>query len=361
MICCVECFRDPEIRASIERLEHKGNCPVCGSEGIYIYDSETDMDETDFEELLRKIVSIYVPESLLSDGYPENKLLPIEKALMNDWNLFQNNLDWIREIVNGLIDNALTLDSLLKVERVGIPQLNDDAYLNEHCFMKSFTWLEFKKYLRNVNRFHTNHINKDVLAEILEDAEIRIPKGTIFYRARVSNERGNRGFSPKEMGAPPADIATPGRANSKGQSCLYLSSNLVTTVKEIRAHVFDYVTIAKFKVKEDLRILDLSSLTHQSPFQVKTDKVDYIVNENILSEIERDMAKPLSRWDSDLDYLPTQYISDFAKYLGYEGVKYYSTFDREAYNVAIFEPSMCKYISKNNYFIENLDYKLEKV
>ena len=37
--------------------------------------------------------------------------------------------------------------------------------------------------------------------------------------------------------------------------------------------------------------------------------------------------KPMSRLDSDPDYLLTQYISDFAKYLGDDGVKYFSTFD----------------------------------
>lgn len=31
MICCVECFKDPEIRGSIESLNHKGQCPICGA------------------------------------------------------------------------------------------------------------------------------------------------------------------------------------------------------------------------------------------------------------------------------------------------------------------------------------------
>jgi len=49
----------------------------------------------------------------------------------------------------------------------------------------------------------------------------------------------------------------------------------------------------------------------------------------------------MSRLDSELDYLPTKYISDFAKYLGYDGVKYFSTFDKNSYNVALFDSSAC--------------------
>ena len=68
----------------------------------------------------------------------------------------------------------------------------------------------------------------------------------------------------------------------------------------------------------------------------------YLINEKILKLIEKDLAKPLSRYDSELDYLPTQYISDFAKFLGYDGVKYYSTFDKDSYNLALFNSDVCK-------------------
>ena len=28
MICCIDCFKDTEIRAAIEMLGHRGNCPI---------------------------------------------------------------------------------------------------------------------------------------------------------------------------------------------------------------------------------------------------------------------------------------------------------------------------------------------
>lgn len=52
MICCTECFKDLEIKASIESLNHKGTCPLCGAKETWIYDSDSDLGDSDFEELL---------------------------------------------------------------------------------------------------------------------------------------------------------------------------------------------------------------------------------------------------------------------------------------------------------------------
>ena len=264
----------------------------------------------------------------------------------------------IRIIVQGIIDNSLDIDACILEQKVGIPQLMDNAYLNENSIMGQYSWDDFRSYLRNENRFHSKYIRLEILAEVLKDTEVVIRKGTVFYRARKSSKEG---FGRKKMGAPPADIATAGCANSKGISCLYLCSKKQTTVKEIRANAFDYVTIANFKLKRDVRILDLSIISHNSPFYADTDKVKFLVNEKHLKKIQDDLAKPITSDDSELDYLPTQYISDFAKYLGYDGVKYLSTFDKKAYNIALFDTHACACTYHRNYLIGNLDYKLKGV
>lgn len=69
----------------------------------------------------------------------------------------------------------------------------------------------------------------------------------------------------------------------------------------------------------------------------------------------------MSRWDSELDYLPTQYISDFAKFCGYDGVRYYSTFDKDAYNIALFDSSACSCTYHRNFLVGDLEYKLSSV
>lgn len=358
MICCAECFLDPELKAAITMIGHKGNCPVCNRIDVWIYDSDIDKDNSNVEELLDTILELYVPESELKDIYPETERLSLAERLKKDWNIFSGSISQISRIVEGVIEDSFDLSNKLIREKVGIPQLFDESYLKDNSMMGKYNWEDFKKYLRNENRFHSKYINLEVLAEILKDTVITIPQNEKFYRGRISDKNG---FAAKDMGAPPDDVATAGRANSKGQSCLYLSNRKKTTVKEIRAHVFDYVTIATFRLNRDIQVLDLSSITHASPFYTGKDMLSYLVNERYLREIENDLAKPLSRWDSELDYLPTQYISDFAKFLGYDGVKYFSTFDKDSYNLALFEPSACDCIYHRNFLIGNLDYKMSAV
>ncbi|HEY9574310.1 MAG TPA: RES family NAD+ phosphorylase [Lachnospiraceae bacterium] len=361
MICCVDCFNDNEVKAAIELIGHRGNCSICGSLDTWIFDSDLDEDESIVKDMLEAIIEIYVPESELPYTYPTFDTKSIAERLCDEWGIFSGTPNEVFEIVKGIVENSLFLNEKILVEPVGIPQLYDEEYLLKNSIMKNHTWGEFKKSLRNVNRFHSDYINLELLEEILKVAQITIPLGERFFRARVSNEKGSAGFSRKEMWAPPDDVASPDRANSKGQSCLYLCSRKKTTVKEIRAHAFDYVTIATFKLNRNIKVLDLCSIAHNSPFYNDTDKVDYLINEQILRAIERDLAKPMSRWDSELDYLPTQYISDFAKFCGYDGVRYYSTFDRDAYNIALFDSSVCSCIYHRNFLVGDLDYKITAI
>ena len=88
---------------------------------------------------------------------------------------------------------------------------------------------------------------------------------------------------------------------------------------------------------------------------------EYLINEKTLRQIQNDLAKPMSRLDSELDYLRTQYISDFAKFLGYDGVKYFSTFDKTSYNVALFDSSACNCTYRKIYLIGDLQYEMTPV
>ena len=262
MVCCIDCFQDIEIRAAIEMIGHRGNCPICKKTDVWIYDSLQDADITNVEEMLDSILEVYVPDSLLPLSFPEDEKFSIEESLLKDWKIFAGSSTDVKKIVEEIVYESLDLDSRITVELVGIPQLFDEVYLNDNSIMGKYSWGVFKKCLRNENRFHNKYINLEVLELVLRETKITIPKDTKFYRARISDENG---YKRKEMWQPPDDVASPGRANSKGQSCLYLCSNKKTTVKEIRARAFDYVTIATFRLNRDVMVLDLSSIVHSSP------------------------------------------------------------------------------------------------
>ena len=78
MVCCIECFCDSEIRAAIEMIGHKGDCPVCKKHDVWIYDSEKDAFNSNVEELLVKYKDeINMPEDLMEEL----------KTNSEDWNI----------------------------------------------------------------------------------------------------------------------------------------------------------------------------------------------------------------------------------------------------------------------------------
>ena len=155
MICCINCFRDTEIRAAIEMVGRRGDCPICKKANTWIYDSQKDANRTDVEEMLNSILDIYVPESDLPITYPDEEKTYIEDRLLKDWNIFSGTTGEVKQPVSQIVDESLDLDTRIDKERVGIPQLFDEAYLRDHSIMGKYSWSVFKKYLRNENRFHS--------------------------------------------------------------------------------------------------------------------------------------------------------------------------------------------------------------
>ncbi|HWP22190.1 MAG TPA: RES family NAD+ phosphorylase, partial [Candidatus Cryosericum sp.] len=149
-----------------------------------------------------------------------------------------------------------------------------------------------------------------------------------------------RGFSKENMGPPPIESALAGRLNSEGESILYLSDSEETTLYEVRACMGDFVTIGSFKLKEDIEVINISLLDKISPYQGISNGFDftqYAINIEHLRMICGEISKPQRKHDKLLDYVPTQYISDFIKSRLYCGIEFHSTICSHGSNFAIFE------------------------
>ena len=168
------------------------------------------------------------------------------------------------------------------------------------------------------------------------------------------------------MSAPPVGASSEGRANAKGITCLYLANEVETALHEVRAGLFDYVSVAKFRLKQDISVVDLRFISQISPFSVP-ELLDYAINKQYLVKLDSEMSKSLRRSDSTLDYVPTQYIVDFIKSIehdgqkDYSGIVYNSTTYPDGYNLAIFDPELFEGISVDVYDIEKLQYTSKKL
>lgn len=353
MFCCSNCFTDVEIRAIIEGKKRKGHCDFCGSHNVFVYD--TDKDNT-LSELFDGLLDIYTPISFLEPDFPEEKTELLKNLLCESWQIF--NLE--PEKVNSLIKSICTERYIVQPELfdtpVGIKQAQDADYLEENSILKNYHWNEFVEGIKHKNRFHSNYLNMDKLLIFLRCAAKKHRKDMIMYRSRICPN--DKGFKGRDMSAPPVNLAKSGRVNPEGISFLYLSDSKDTTYYEIRAGIFDFVTVGSFKLLKDIEVINLANIEKISPFigiDYGFDFTQYAVNIEHLKLIASEIAKPL-RNDNVLDYLPTQFISDFIHSKGYDGIEYTSTMHKNGTNLAVFDPSLFKCIKTQVYDITSITY-----
>jgi hypothetical protein len=111
----------------------------------------------------------------------------------------------------------------------------------------------------------------EFIAEELGESKERLSVGMILYRARLGFETDDSGgrfpWSGNNIGAPPQEKASAGRANGDGQVVLYVADQEKTTISEVRPALGFYVSVATLELKRDCRVWDLTKdLPELNPF-----------------------------------------------------------------------------------------------
>lgn len=353
MNCCVRCFKDAEIIAIIRGGNKKGKCDFCKGENTYVLcTDENENLKNNIEELL----DIYTPIKNIGKAYPRDKANLLKNILHSQWSIFNLDSDGIYRFLISLLPEKYAEQPELFDSPVGIAGSISEEYLKEYSILGTFQWDDFVKEIKEKNRFHTNIINTKILKTIFQSTCKQYKAGHIFYRARIWTD--GQGFDKELMGAPPAKNASAGRANPEGISCLYLADSIDTTLHETRAGVYDCATVGKFELIEDIEVVNLAAIDKISPFQ-QIDSSLLAINLPHLRKIGDEISKPLRRHDSALDYLPTQYISDYTKSAGFAGIEYKSTMCKSGVNFAIFNQTLLECIETKSYDIESLIYKYD--
>ncbi len=73
-----------------------------------------------------------------------------------------------------------------------------------------------------------------------------------------------------------------------------------------------------------------------------------------------EIAKPVRRNDSPLEYLPTQYIAEFVKSEGYDGVEYESTLRKGGVNLALFDESLVECVNVKTREVTSVEYIVQE-
>jgi hypothetical protein len=205
-------------------------------------------------------------------------------------------------------------------------------------------WEKLRDELMYHNRYFPEAtIDLDRLEALLSPLTLdpdEIP--TVWYRARI--QTADAAFTVDQMGAPPNRIASHGRANPAGIPYLYLGSTQRTAISEIRPHTGEIACVADFTTPADLKLVDLRSPRKMvSPFLLE-DAADIGRMRNDLPFLERlgdELTRPVVPQSAAIDYTPSQYLCEFIKKCGYQGVIYRSSVS-DGMNLALFDPALAR-------------------
>jgi hypothetical protein len=352
MKCCSGCFQSAEIKYLIESKQALSQCDLCGQVAVPCVDA-------------RELIFNFTPLLDLYDTSEHGR--PLENRLLSDFpdSIF-SNLD--EERVKRLLDAIFADDADATSKYLGQPVVlacEEDGERKEEITKLVTTWERFCNEIKTENRFHIkNSLDLDRLRTLLSVIESNVPAGRILYRARICAEDG---LTAGDMGQPPRSKARGGRANPEGISYLYLASDEATAIHEVRAGLLDYVCVGEFQLKEAISIIDLMDIGKKDPFafvgtlEGSSALENFIAFRPFLSKLGEELSRPLRPSDSELDYIPTQYLTEFIKSQGYAGVRYGSAQRPNGHNFAIFNPEKFECIRINLKEVDRIDLSIKAV
>jgi len=353
--CCTECFLDEYIKDFIKEHGILGRCDYCKSKNVHIINPD------DLQGLFTPLVSLYtaqiecMPMEILKEC-DEGRF--IWEILSEDWEVFDDSSIG-KEIIEEMFmpcdpsdPRPLFLDNY--VEREDELWGHDQDYSDK----LKHDWENFCNEIAHKNRFFPNKNRVlGLLDDILVFSEYIIGKDEYLFRARISS---GKKYKPNEMGRPPANKAIEGRANPAGIAYLYLASDCNTAISEIRPQLGDRVSVAKFKINKKLQVIDLRQTAIGSPFRWG-DNLEFVLKvQGFLKMLGFILSKPVDKNKSLFDYLPTQYLCEFIKKQGYEGVVYMSKLGK-GHNIVLFNDNKTTCSSVELHKVTSIEIKNEKV
>ncbi|MEH6513729.1 MAG: RES domain-containing protein, partial [Maribacter arcticus] len=126
-----------------------------------------------------------------------------------------------------------------------------------------------------------------------------------------------------------------------------------TAISEVRPHPGESACVAEFEILDSLNIVDLRNPRKLvSPFLLTDEGEVSLLREDIefLEKLGRELTNPVHPTLASIDYIPSQYLCEFIKKCGYNGVLYNSSVSK-GMNLALFSPSNAKAIQMQSFNI----------
>ena len=255
---------------------------------------------------------------------------------------------------NRYFPKSQILDELKRIQKYAVHEIHaDEVYYRARVF--STPWECFKEELEQIRQIILKHFpdiengkssfNLDNMSDmqaclamllcmkndsqsIMEEIELIFEKEKKFW-----------GYDAEQSDAPPKDKTLGGRANPKNISYLYIAEDLKTTMMEVRPNLTQEVSVATIKILKTLRLFDFC---YVDPEEEAGKSLD-------LSIISTAFSTP--NFGNENDYYATQYLCEFIKELGFDGIRFYSSLNPPGKNIVLFN-------TKRNPTTKSKDYEI---
>ncbi|QIO04709.1 RES domain-containing protein [Acinetobacter shaoyimingii] len=323
--CCVECFHDDTIKKIITGYQYIGRCHYCNANRVATIK---------LEALIAELSSTLEGLSDMLDEDDDGEMFI--DILDNDFRVFAKETN-ISRIKSDLLSDFRELFEK-KYKSVNTSEMHEQ-------------WIEFKNEILHKNRFFPqtpiyqqaflrNGELYTTFQQLIEQLNLPLHPLEEFYRGRISSTV----LPHSQMGKPPSpSLATLGRANPYGISYLYLAQTESICIKEIRPNNGDTISIAKFCVNKALNVIDLRTPRENISFLSlsSTDYTDILKLVSLLETFANELALPVLPNNSQKEYIPTQFITEFFKTHGNkDGIIFNSSYG-EGFNIVLFDDAHC--------------------
>jgi hypothetical protein len=327
MYCCPNCFSDNFLKKHINAISNrKGKCSYCKTENITL------IKPVELFDRFEPLIDLYEPE--INGNY-------LNELLQYDWNVFTIKSNKVQQ---KLLKDISNNEDLFKTKYKPV-------FSKEQKNIEQ--WEKFREELKHRNRFLPNNaLNIEQLEPFAKYIGVILKKGEQkFYRARINSTR--KPFNITKMGKPSKILVFNGRANPVGIPYLYVASSIETAIAEVRAHKGETLTVAEFGIKRRLELADLRNPQSTiSPFEENELEIIY-KNMPFLTLLGNELSKPIIPRETNLEYLPSQYLSELLKHIGFHGIIYKSSI-ADGNNYVIFDDKRLKAVKIYQYKITDV-------
>jgi len=198
------------------------------------------------------------------------------------------------------------------------------------------------------------------------------PKGTPLFRSQAGYKEDHNEDYAKYCGhdvqrmKPISGLAIEGRSNPKGIPVLYLSSDEITSMSELRPQVAQIISCGQFVTNRELKLVNCCTEDNkytetQLIFSQPASKEEW--NDQLWFQINKLFSQPVLNEPHNALYVPTQILSELFNHEGFDGL-YFKSHLGTGINYVIFEPAnvdmtncVLKYTQKVEYSFEEFDQR----